>query len=198
MRALVVALLLAAGPAAAGDVLHDVEARLSHARVTRGRFQQHKQLVGIARPLEGSGTFLVDRERGVVWRSERPFETVLRITRREIMQSGGGEVLMRLSADSEPAVKTVSAVLFATFAADLAALSQFFVFEGDATDATWRLTLRPREPALARLIRRLDISGDRQVRRVQLMAASGDLLLIDFREVETAAAPTPGEAAEFD
>jgi hypothetical protein len=198
MRALIAALLVAAGgPALAGDLLSDVGARLDHARVTRGQFLQEKQLVGIARPLKGSGTFVVDRERGVVWRSEAPFRSVLKITRSEIVQTDGSQVLMHLAADREPAVKAVSAVLFATFAADLGTLSQYFTVEGDA-GAVWRLTLRPKEPGLARVIRSLELSGERAVRRVELTAASGDLLHIEFRQIETAAAPTAGEAAELE
>lgn len=195
-----IAALLAtlAVPAAAAELLHDLEARLDHARVTRGEFVQQKQLVGIARPLKGRGSFLVDRERGVVWRTEAPFRSVLKITRREIVQTDGSQVLMQLAADREPAVKAVSAVLFATFSADLDGLARYFSFEGQAGGDAWQVTLRPKDPGLARLIRGLELRGDRQVRRVELTAASGDLLQIDFLKVETATTPSAAEAAELD
>jgi hypothetical protein len=199
LRTLILALLAAlATPAAAGDLLRDVEARLDHARISRGDFVQEKRLVGIARPLRGRGSFVVDRERGVLWRTETPFKSVLKITRREIVQTDGNQVLMHLAADREPAVKAVSAVLFATFAADLSALAQYFSFEGDASGAAWHLTLRPKDPGLARLIRGLELAGEHEVRSVELTAASGDLLHIEFPKVETAAAPTAAEAAELD
>jgi len=199
LRTLLVALLAAAaGPAAGGDLLHDVEARLDHARVSRGEFVQEKRLVGIARPLKGHGSFVVDRERGVLWRTEAPFRSVLKITRREIVQTDGTQVLMHLAADREPAVKAVSAVLFATFAADLSALARYFSFEGDAGGAVWHLTLRPKDPGLARLISTLELAGEHDVRRVDLTAASGDLLHVEFLKVETASAPTAVEAADLE
>ena len=199
MRALIAALLVTiAAPATAGDLLHEVEARLDQARVTRGQFVQQKQLVGIARPLLGRGSFVVDRERGVVWRSEAPFRSVLKITRREIVQTDGSQVLMHLETEREPAVRAVSAVLFATFAGDFAVLAQYFSLDGDTAGPGWHLTLRPKEPGLARLISSLELSGERAVRRVDLTAASGDLLHIEFRQVEAAAAPTAAEAAELD
>jgi hypothetical protein len=199
LRALTLALLAAAAaPAGAGELLHDVEARLDHVRVSRGEYVQEKRLVGIARPLRGRGSFVVDRERGVLWRTEAPFKSVLRITRGEIVQSDGHQVLMHLAAEREPAVKAVSAVLFATFAGDLGALAQYFSFEGDAGGAAWHLTLRPKDPGLARLIRSLELDGEHEVRRVELTAASGDLLHIEFQKVETSGAPTAAEAAELD
>ena len=199
LRALAACWLAAvAAPAAAGDLLREIEARLDHARVSRGEFTQEKRLVGISRPLKGRGSFLIDRERGVLWRNEAPFRSVLKITRREIVQSDDHQVLMQLSADREPAVKAVSAVLFATFAADLGALSQYFSFEGDAGGGAWHLTLKPRDPGLARLIRSLELAGEREVRRVDLMAASGDQLHIEFQKVETAATPTAAETAELE
>jgi Outer membrane lipoprotein carrier protein LolA-like len=199
LRALAALLLAAvAVPAAAGDLLHEVEARLDHARVSRGDFVQEKRLVGISRPLKGRGSFVVDRERGVLWRTEAPFKSVLKITRREIVQSDGSQVLMHLAADQEPAVKAVSAVLFATFSADLSALAQYFSFAGDAGGAAWHLVLRPKDAGLARLISSLELAGEHDVRRVDLTAASGDLLHIEFLRVETATAPTAGEAAELE
>ncbi len=198
-RVLIAALFAAAAaPAAAGDLLKDVEACLADARVTRGEFVQEKRLVGVARPLKASGSFLVDRERGVVWRNESPIRSVLRIKRGEIVQSDGSHVLMRLDAEREPAVKAVSSVLFATFALDLNALSKYFSFAGSVSDGTWQLTLRPRDAALAHLIHAIEIGGGRVVRRVEMTAASGDLLRIDFRQIETAAAPTASEDAELD
>ena len=192
-------LIVALAPAAHGaELLHEVESRLERARVTRGEFVEEKRLVGIDRPLKGRGSFVVDRERGVLWRTLAPFPSVLKITRGEIVQTDGKQVLMRLAAEREPAVKAVSAVLFATFAADLGALGQYFEFAGTVDGAHWHLTLTPKEPGLARVIRGLELDGAQSVRRVDLTAASGDLLHLEFRQVETASAPTAAEAAELD
>ncbi len=198
VRLVAVALLAATAPAAAADLLQEVESRLDHARVSRGEFVQEKRLVGITRPLKGRGSFVVDRERGVLWRNEAPFKSLLKITRREIVQSDGSQVLMHLDSEREPAVKAVSAVLFATFSADLGALTRYFSYEGEVSGAGWQLRLRPRDPGLARLIRELDLSGEREVRRVELTAASGDRLHIEFQMVETASTPTAAEAADLE
>jgi len=192
-------LLVALAPAAEGaELLHEVEAQLERARVTRGEFVEEKRLVGIDRTLRASGSFFVDRERGVLWRTLAPISSVLKITRDEIVQSDGRQVLMRLAAEREPVVKAVSAVLFATFAADLGALGQYFEFAGQVDGAHWHLKLTPKEPGLARVIRGLELDGAKTVRRVDLTAASGDLLHLEFRQVEAAAAPTAAEVKELD
>ena len=55
--------------------------------------------------------------------------------------------------------------------------------------------LKPREAALARLLNRIALEGDRQVRRIQLFEAQGDQTLIRFDEQQREpAAPSPEEA----
>jgi hypothetical protein len=196
--ALVALLCLIGAGAFAADLLSGIEALVVHERMTRGQFVQIKHLSGIDRPLRGTGTFIVDRDRGVLWRSEAPFRSALRITRGEIVQKSGDEVLMHLSASQEPAVASVSSVLFATFAADLSTLARSFSFDGEITGPNWRLVMKPREASLARVIRELELHGDRYLRVVELTGASGDVLHIEFQATETSAAPTAAEAAEFE
>jgi hypothetical protein len=205
MRGLLACVLLAvaasAGANPAGgdaDLLVGIQARLGTARVTRGQYEQTRVLEGISRPLRDTGSFTVDRERGVLWRTTTPFAGELRISHEEILQREGGQTLMQLSAQREPAVRAVCTVLFALFAADLNTLARYFDYAGEQDAHGWSLRLVPRDAGMRRIIRGIALNGDRTVAHAELTAASGDLLRIDFRGVATANALTPAEAAAFE
>jgi hypothetical protein len=72
--------LLGAGPAA------KIQSMLAKPKVLCGRFDQTKQLVGLKKPVKSTGRFCVVAEKGVLWRSERPFANTIKLTRDEIIQ----------------------------------------------------------------------------------------------------------------
>lgn len=191
---------LAAWPGAAAEpLLAQIRARLADAPVLRGRFEQRKSVQGFRHPLVSGGEFVVARARGVLWHTSTPFESMLVVTRERLRsrQADGG-VDQTLDA-AEPALRAVNETLFALLAADLAALAQRFDVAGALDGALgWRVTLTPRDAALARWLTRVELDGDRHVRALRLTEASGDATLIRFSDQSAGAALTAEEAARFD
>ena len=80
---------------------------------------------------------------------------------------------VELSAVPEAAALIES--LRATLAGDRAGLERVFDARVDGSPAQWTLTLRPRDPAAARLVRSVRLSGRASdIDTVELMQASGD------------------------
>ena len=146
MKALFFAACLLAGVAHADDALFkDIESKLIDAPVIHGQFTQSRQLVGVKKPLTSTGSFLVDKQRGVIWKAEKPFPSTLRVTRGEILQKNGDQVMMKLSSDKEPTVKTVSGLLFSLFSGDVGALGKLFNAQGSTSGKNWKLALTPKD-----------------------------------------------------
>ena len=194
-----VALLGLALSAQADDALFkNVQSRLLDAPVIRGQFTQTRQLTGVKKPLASTGSFLVDKQHGVIWKAEKPFPSVLRVTRGEILQKNGDQVMMKLSADKEPTVKTVSSLLFSLFAGDVPALGRLFTADGKVDGKNWKMALTPKDPALAKLIAGIKLEGAGTVEHIELDSASGDVTRIEMHDVATAQALAPAEAGSFD
>lgn len=195
-------LLLASMGVRADELTTRIQQQLSDAPVLRGEFVQTRELAGLKKPLKSSGRMLVDKTRGVLWKTEKPIAGTLRISRQEIVQKDGQQILMRLSAEKEPVVKTVGSVLFSLFSGDLATLEHYFSHTGSLQrrdgQRGWELQLTPREPALARLIQRIELKGGSTAEEVVLRAESGDLTRIEFRRVSTANTLSAAEVAEFE
>lgn len=174
------ALLCAAPAFAKDDPVAIVKAQLAQPDVLRGEFRQSKQIQGFSKPLQSSGDFIVAREHGVLWRTLKPFPGVLKLTRDEIVATQGDAVSFRLSASSEPSVRVINGLMFALLNGDVAALDRQFTISGEAAGGRWKLALTPKQAAFAKLIRSIQLQGDRHVGEIAIDEANGDVTRIVF------------------
>jgi hypothetical protein len=171
---------------------------LAQPKVLCGHFDQSKQLAGLKKPLVSNGRFCVVADRGVLWRTFQPFPSTVRLTRDEIIHLQGDRVAMRLDAKQEPALHMINSVLFALLAGDLGQVEKWFWVDGRTRDSGWSVTLKPREPALAKAISSVALDGDAYVKNITIGEASGDRTSIAFSKIHTGdAAMTVDEAALF-
>lgn len=194
------ALALAGGAFAAEPaLLAKVRERLVDAPVLKGRFEQRKAVKGFRNPLVSQGDFVVAKAKGVVWATREPFASTLVVTRdRLLTRQADGSVGDQVDASREPGIRAVNEMLFALMAADLQALSARFDIDGALVGKEgWRLALKPRDAALARWVTRIELDGDRFVRRVRLAEASGDTAEILLSDHTTATALTADDAGRF-
>jgi len=176
-----------------------IQSMIARPKVLCGRFDQTKHLVGLKKPLASNGRFCVVADKGVLWRSLQPFPSTLRLTRDEIIQMQGTRVAMRLDAKQEPAVRMINSVLFAALTGDLDKLEALFEIEGGIRDDNkWSVTLKAREPGLAKAIGAIALGGGAYVQNVNISEAGGDRTSIVFSDIRTGdGAMSPDEAALF-
>lgn len=175
-----------------------IQSILAKPKVLCGRFDQTKQLVGLKKPLTSNGRFCVLADKGVLWRSLEPFSTTLRLTRDQIIQMQGERVTQRLDAQREPVVQMIHSVMVALLAGDLGQLEKFFVIQGDVHEKSWSVTLKAREPGLAKAISAIALEGGVFVKSIAINEANGDLTKIVFSAIQTGdGAITAEEAALF-
>ena len=195
---LALSVLLAATPLWADAPVAKIQSMLARPKVLCGHFNQIKQLTGLKKPMASNGRFCVVAERGVLWRTLQPFPNTVRLTRDEIVQLQGDRVAMRLDAKQEPAVRMINSVLFALLAGDLGQIEKWFLVDGGIHDNGWSVTLKAREPALAKAISSVALDGDAYVKNITISETSGDRTSIVFSKIYTGdAAMSADEAALF-
>lgn len=189
-------LLLAALPLPAlADTIAQVQQRLASAAVQRGGFQQDKQLAGFAKPLKSQGDYLLVRGKGLIWRTTAPFASQLVLTRDRIAGGAG----MQLDASKEPGIRVVTQLMLSLLDGDLGALQQAFEVQASLVgEKGWRAALKPKAAALAQLFSRIELEGDRQLRRIVMTEAQGDTTTLRFDEqAREPAAPSAEEARQL-
>ena len=187
--AVVVTALASSGPA------ERIPSILAKPKVLCGRFDQSKQLVGLKNPVTSNGRFCIVADKGVLWRSLQPFPNTLKLTRDEILEIRGERITQRLDARREPAVRMINNVLFALFAGDLAQLEKLFDIQGEVQEKNWSITLKAREPALAKAIGAIALEGGVYVKSITISEASGDLTKIIFSAIQTGEGAISAEEA---
>lgn len=169
-----------------------VRAQLVDAAVIHGVFEQEKRVKGFKRPLVSKGDFVVAKGRGVRWHTQTPFDSVLLVRRDDISSKQGDTEVFRLDAAKEPTVRVVNTVLFSLLAGDLAVLERHFEVKGEAGPKGWTLELLPKADGLKKVLKRIAMTGDRFVRRLELSEASQDVTVIRIESPE-ASSPDAGE-----
>ena len=173
MKGWLVALCLAASVADAG-VAAQVAAQLQHPAVLRGSFVQEQQVEGFKKPLVSSGHFLLVRDKGILWDTDKPFASRMSITRARMLGTReDGSVLLNLGQGQAP-LGAIHEILFAVLAGDVAVLKQHFVISGTA-GPPWQLVLAAKDgDPVARALRQVTLQGGTSVQRIGLTEANGD------------------------
>jgi hypothetical protein len=143
-------------------------------RPGKATFHETKYLALLERPVESSGVLVftppdrleksttgLNAEKMVV---DRETLTVERLGRKNV-----------LSMREYPQIGVLVESIRGTLAGDLPSLEKTYALalEGDAR--SWKLTLRPRDAALLKIVTRIEIGGAQaQVRRVEIQQADGD------------------------
>lgn len=188
----------------APSLIGQIRQRLVDAPVLRGRFEQRKSVQGFRHPLLSRGEFVLDRQRGMLWHTQEPFESRLILARdkmRVIRPDGRPET--RMDAGKDPGFREISAMLLAFMSADLEGLAARFRIEGQISDSptgtpSWRLQLVPRDAAVAQWITRIELGGDSYLRTLRWLESRGDATQIALSGHTVATTLAPAEIALFE
>ena len=189
-----------AAPAADSDLVL-VQQRVAKVAVLRGDFTQEKRVAGFRNPLRSQGRFVLARDRGVVWSTSKPFPSEMVVTRERIYSvQRDGSRRIELDGSKQPAMRGVNQMLLALVAGDMQAMAARFDAKASALPGQgWALTLTPKTAALRKAFARIELQGDRYVRKATIVEAGGDTTMLAFSELsETPAALSAAEASRLD
>ncbi|WP_445371382.1 outer membrane lipoprotein carrier protein LolA [Methylomonas sp. HW2-6] len=180
-------LWLSATAAQADDALAAIKSRLVPAAIVQGHFRQEKQLKFLSKPLVSEGEFTFQQQRGVIWKTVSPVESVLLIGENRLITSQGEQAL--------PA--SFGRVFPAMLGGDFAELSADFSASAEMQADSWRLTLLPKDPLLGKAIAAIYLAGDSELRSVEIRETGGNVSRIGFDRISRPAQLSPEQAAEF-
>jgi hypothetical protein len=163
------------------DTLMQQLAVRRHGHVT---FTEVQYLAVLERPLESSGELLYEAPDRLEKRTLSPRPETLVLAHGLLSATRNGRT-RTLELAAHPQLAPLIEGLRATLAGDRAALERAFSVRLDGDAARWLLHLAPRDPAAARLVKEVLISGAQaQLRTVEILQPDGDRSLLTIgREV---------------
>ena len=172
----------------AADVLAQITARLAKTEITQGDFQQEKQLKILRKPLQSTGTFTYHQSKGVIWKTLTPVASLLLVNDTRLLNGQGEQAV--------PAA--LGKVFKAMLGGDLNQLSDGFSITGTIREASWQLALTPKDELLKKIIGSMALSGDHELRLLEIQEAGGNMTRITFDHITHPAELTPEQEADFE
>jgi outer membrane lipoprotein-sorting protein len=179
---------LLSGQGYADDVLAKITSRLAKTAITQGDFQQVKQLKILRKPLQSTGTFTYHQSKGVIWKTLTPVASLLLVNDTHLLTGQGEQAL--------PA--TFGKVFKALLGGDLKQLSDGFSITGSDKEPVWQLELKPKDELLMKIISFIVLSGDTELRLLEIQEAGGNLTRIKFDKITHPAQLTREQETDFE
>ena len=170
---IIVLLLIPVTQSYATELLADITSRLLKAPISQGNFQQEKHLKILSRPLMSSGLFTYDQSKGVIWKTLAPVPSLLLVNESQLI-SGQGEQNVPVAFGK---------VFKAMLGGDLNELTEGFLITGENIKSTWHLQLTPKDEFLQKIINTITLSGDIELRTLELQEVTGNYTRIDFTQI---------------
>jgi outer membrane lipoprotein-sorting protein len=181
--------LLAFGQGVAGEaVLTEIAARLAKAPIAQGDFHQQKHLKVLHKPLISTGTFTYHQNKGVIWKTLTPVASLLLVNEAKLLTGQG-----------EQAVPAAFGKVFkAMLGGDIAALTEGFSVNATDQKSSWQLELTPKDDMLKRIISTMVLSGDTELRALEIREAGGNVTRITFDNITHPTQLTGEQEADFE
>jgi len=167
----------------------------------RGDFAQERHLAGLVAPLQSVGKFTLEAGTGLIWRGEKPFATIIVITKAGILQTVDGSETQHLAAARLPFLTRFYDMLSGALSGDWSVLEHDFSVARQGAGDGWKVVLTPlrADDPMATQIQSITVTGGKFVDTVEIHRPSGDWERLAFTDQSRSTAPlSPEDAALFD
>ncbi len=172
----------------ANDVLAEITTHLDKTEITQGNFQQEKRLKILRKPLISTGSFTYHQTQGVIWKTLTPVPSLLLVNDTRLLTSQG-----ELSVPA-----AFGKVFTAMLGGNLNQLSDGFAISGSDHKALWQIELKPKDEQLKKIISSIMLSGDNELRLLEIQEAGGNISQIKFDKITHPTQLTPEQEADFE
>jgi hypothetical protein len=167
---------VAPSPTAAATLpLDDIMSRLAQSTERRASFVEDKRLAALNTPLRSTGQ--------LAYRKPDHLEKITRAPRFESLVVDGSRLVVTDSSNDPPRVFDLSGhpeigtlidTILGAVSGNLALLREIYDVSGSGSAADWHILLRPRDPALARIVREVRLAGGAELQSIESVSPNGD------------------------
>lgn len=167
--------------AATESVFAAVCKTISSHPIQNGEFTQTKTITKLNRNLVSSGTYIISQKDGILWNTQKPFPSVMAVTKSGIIQTNASGKKSKLDAKGNVTFEHLSAVISAVFQGNAEALRKNFTIYFDGTEQNWTTALVPKDTSLRRIIPHILMNGSTGIDSILMAEQSGDSVRYQFK-----------------
>ena len=178
-----VAAAVAAEPAA-GWGLDQLMQSLRQVKTASARFVERKQMAMLNAPLESSGTLVYVAPGRLEKHTLRPKPENLVLDQNKLsIEYKDRNQRRTLMLQDYPVVWALVESVRATLAGDLPTLNRFYRTSFDGSEEQWRLSLKPADAKMQRVVTEIIIAGSKtRIRTIEILETEGDRSVMTITE----------------
>ncbi|ABN59867.1 outer membrane lipoprotein carrier protein LolA [Shewanella baltica] len=175
--------------------------KLNLGETVRGHFVQSRQLKVLKKPLISQGQFIFDKEQGLIWQQIKPFESLLILKDKQLIQrdSQGRVQISKADASASAAVMgdLLPSLVRAMLGGNISGLSENFELhflitdklntEKLSPDGQWQLGLTPKDPLMKKAIANMVLEGSDVLQSLVLLSAAPNVTPQDMTRIDFSA-----------
>lgn len=190
--------LVGSTTAIANDATSVIAQRMKTADILRGQFEQEKYFSIMKQPLKSTGTFTMDRQKGIWWHNNTPIPGDMIINDAGIVQRSVSGTLQRYASSQQPALNLMTDIIRQLVSGDWNQLSKHFEIIATTTEEEWSATLTPKPGSLFdNYARSIELKGQAYVNFIAIYEKSEDKTRITFSQLSSDTQLQPSEANAF-
>lgn len=170
--------------------------KLNLGETVRGQFVQSRQLKVLKKPLISQGQFIFDKEQGLIWQQIKPFESLLILKDKQLIQrdSQGRVQISKADASASAAAMgdLLPSLVRAMLGGDISGLSEnfelhFLITDRLSPDGQWQLGLTPKDPLMKKAIANMVLEGSDVLQSLVLLSAAPNVTPQDMTRIDFSA-----------
>lgn len=160
--------------------LTSLQAQLQQSPIVRGDFTQSRTLAMFEQPLVSEGSFLLERQHGLLWQQNTPFPVNLVLTQDKLRQTFANQPAQVITAKENPMAFYFSKIFLSVFHGDTEQLQSQFDLQFSPQKEHWQLVLTPKEAPLNAVFKSIILQGNQDINSLVLEEIRGDKTEITF------------------
>ncbi|MGI2065878.1 outer membrane lipoprotein carrier protein LolA [Shewanella sp. MF08487] len=170
--------------------------KLNLGETVRGHFVQSRQLKVLKKPLISQGQFIFDQTQGLIWQQITPFESLLILKDKQLIQrdSQGRVQISKADASANAAAMgdLLPSLVRAMLGGDISGLSEnfelhFLITDKLNTEGQWQLGLTPKDPLMKKAIANMVLEGSDVLQSLVLLSAAPNVTPQDMTRIDFSA-----------
>lgn len=176
--------------------LVDLSQKLNLGETVRGNFVQSRQLKVLKKPLISQGQFIFDQTQGLIWQQIKPFESLLILKDKQLIQRDSQGRVQISKADTSASAAAMGDLLpslvRAMLGGDISGLSEnfelhFLITDRLSPDGQWQLGLTPKDPLMKKAIANMVLEGSDVLQSLVLLSAAPNVTPQDMTRIDFSA-----------
>jgi hypothetical protein len=149
-------------------------AHLAQAPGRRASFVEEKHLAALTTLLRSEGRLAYRRPDHLEKITTTPTQESLVVDGSRLIITTGSDTPRVVELDGQPEIRALIDTIRGALSGNLALLRQLYDITGTGTASDWHIALHPRSPAIAQLVKDVQLTGGAEVRSIQTTAPNGD------------------------